>query len=151
MFIGRGTPSLLAVSELEEIFNALYREFDLKEGIEITLKANPEYLSFDFLQGVHMLGINRLSLGMQSADALDLRILERRQDFRVITNAVKQSQKAGFENINLHLIFGMPIKHCKVGSIAWNWQSLWIPIIFRFMRLQWSKERGWSKGWIWVL
>lgn len=108
VFFGGGTPSLLSVSELEKILEALFQVFDVQESIEISLEANPEDLSYGFLQGAHRLGINRLSLGMQSADTADLRFLERRHDFHAVANAVSQIRKAGFDNFNLDLIFGIP-------------------------------------------
>ena len=80
---------LLPISELEKIYEALIREFNLREGIEITIEANPENLSFEFLEGISLLGVNRDSSGMQSADAGELRFLEHHHDFLAVADVVK--------------------------------------------------------------
>jgi oxygen-independent coproporphyrinogen-3 oxidase len=108
IFVGGGTPSLLPLAELGRLFEVISQEFNLFEGAEITLEANPEKLSANYLKGLQQLGINRISLGVQSADSRDLRILERQHDFLQVAAAIKLIRKAGFENLNLDLIFGIP-------------------------------------------
>jgi oxygen-independent coproporphyrinogen-3 oxidase len=108
IFIGGGTPSLLPAGEIEKVLKALYQGFNLLEGIEITIEANPERLSYDYLRSFYDLGINRISLGMQSAEPGELLLLERQHDFHQTANAVRMVRKAGFKNLNLDLIFGIP-------------------------------------------
>jgi len=108
VFLGGGTPSLLPITELDRLLQVLREEVDLIEGVEITLEANPERLSLDYLKGLHALGINRLSLGMQSANSEDLQLLERQHDYRQVTTVVKEARKACIENINIDLILGIP-------------------------------------------
>ena len=108
IFIGGGTPSVLPVIELEKIIQAIYKFYEIRVGIEITMEANPGRLKFEYLKSLHDLGINRLSLGMQSAIPEELQLLERQHDFFRTANAVDIARKAGFENINLDLIFGIP-------------------------------------------
>lgn len=108
VFFGGGTPSILPITELNGLLEVLREEVDLIKGAEITLEANPERLSFDYLQGLHEMGINRLSLGMQSANPEDLQLLERQHDYRQVTTVVKEARKAGIDNINIDLIFGIP-------------------------------------------
>lgn len=108
IFIGGGTPSVLPVKELEKIIQIINQYCDVRVGIEITLEANPERMKYEYLKSLHDLGINRLSLGMQSAIPEELQLLERQHDFIRTTEAVNIARKAGFENINLDLIFGIP-------------------------------------------
>jgi oxygen-independent coproporphyrinogen-3 oxidase len=108
VFFGGGTPSLLSLDALENILATLTSAFDLQAGVEITLEANPGSLSLDFLKGLRQLGVNRLSLGMQSALAQELVLLERQHGVEDVSNAVSWARRAGFENLSLDLIFGLP-------------------------------------------
>ena len=108
VFFGGGTPSLLPLAGLEQILAALAAGFDLLPGVEITLEANPGTLSLDYLRGLRSLGVNRLSLGMQSANAAELRLLERQHDLTDVIRAVSWARRAGLDNLNLDLIFGLP-------------------------------------------
>jgi oxygen-independent coproporphyrinogen-3 oxidase len=108
VFFGGGTPSLLSKSELGSILIAIRRAFALTAEAEITVEANPGTISLDDLQSMHSLGINRLSLGVQSANGEELRLLERTHDFLDVLNAVTAARRAGMENLNLDLIYGLP-------------------------------------------
>lgn len=117
VFFGGGTPSLLPADELERVLQALFASFELLAGLELTLEANPGTLSRAYLRDLRSLGVNRLSLGMQSAAPEELSLLEREHDFRQVTRAVAWSRGAGFEDVNLDLIFGLPYQ-----SLA-SWQK----------------------------
>jgi oxygen-independent coproporphyrinogen-3 oxidase len=108
IFIGGGTPSLMPLAELERLFSTLQDNFELLPGIEITLEANPGTVSLPYLVELNKMGVNRLSLGMQSAIPAELQLLEREHDFGEVTQAVAWARRAGFENLNLDLIFGLP-------------------------------------------
>jgi oxygen-independent coproporphyrinogen-3 oxidase len=108
LFFGGGTPSLLSAAQLEQILRAVNDGFQLADDVEITLEANPGTLSLNFLQDLRSLGINRLSLGVQSANPLELLLLERQHDFSQVIQSVKWARQAGLDNINLDLIFGLP-------------------------------------------
>jgi len=108
IFFGGGTPSLLPLTELETILQALEAAFELLPGVEISLEANPGTLTLAYLRGLRHLGVNRLSLGMQSANPGELRLLERIHTYPEVIEAVKWARQAGFENLNLDLIFGLP-------------------------------------------
>jgi len=108
IFFGGGTPSLLPIKELERVFLAIYRHFNMQKDIEITLEANPGTLSQEYLNGLKQLGVNRLSLGMQSADLRELKLLERAHDFGDVIQAVDWARRAGITNLSLDLIFGLP-------------------------------------------
>lgn len=108
VFFGGGTPSLLPAEELENILAALQQVFALIPGAEISLEANPGTVSPAYLAEIRRLGINRLSLGVQSANLDELRLLERQHDFLDVIHAVRWARQAGFDNLSLDLIFGLP-------------------------------------------
>ena len=108
IFFGGGTPSLLPEQSLEKIMAALSRSFSILPDCETTLEANPGSVSLDYLQFLHGIGINRLSIGMQSSDENELRWLTRQHKFIDVIRAVAWARQAGFENISLDLIFGLP-------------------------------------------
>jgi len=108
LFFGGGTPSLLQALELDRILGTLHGAFDIHPRAEITLEANPGTLNLEKLRSMHRLGINRLSMGMQSAHPDDLRLLEREHDFTDVIQSVQWARQAGFENLSLDLMFGLP-------------------------------------------
>jgi oxygen-independent coproporphyrinogen-3 oxidase len=108
IFFGGGTPSLLHPDLVERILQSLDRAFVLQPGLEITLEANPGTLSYSRLLSLRQIGVNRLSLGVQSAHPGELRLLERNHDYTDVIHSVTWARRAGFENINLDLIFGLP-------------------------------------------
>lgn len=108
VFLGGGTPSLLPPREVARIMGALMERFDLHGDAEVTLEANPGTLSRDYLRALHSAGVNRLSLGMQSAHPGELELLERGHDYGDVIQAVKWARQAGFDNLSLDLIFGLP-------------------------------------------
>lgn len=108
IFFGGGTPSLLSEAQLESILFSLAEAFAWQPGIEISLEANPGTVSLASLQAMRRLGVNRLSLGMQSAHPGELRLLERQHDYPEVVRAVTAARQAGFDNLNLDLIYGLP-------------------------------------------
>jgi oxygen-independent coproporphyrinogen III oxidase len=108
IFFGGGTPSLLTPRQFETIFQAIRQSFALSENAEITMEANPGTVSNEDLIALRRIGINRLSYGVQSANTEELRMLERAHDFFEVIDAVSAARKAGFQNLNLDLIYGLP-------------------------------------------
>ncbi len=108
IFLGGGTPSLLPPREIERILKTIVDCYILVEDMEISLEANPGTLSLAYLRDLRRLGVNRLSIGMQSAQPEELRLLEREHDYWDVIQAVTWARKAAFNNINLDLIFGLP-------------------------------------------
>ena len=108
IFLGGGTPSLLESSSIENIIVTIKENFNLSHDAEITMEANPESLSEEYLHDVREAGVNRLSLGMQSAAPEELRLLERNHNFIDVARVFSQARKAGFNNINVDLIFALP-------------------------------------------
>ncbi len=108
IFFGGGTPSLLGARQYEAIFQALHDHFDLEDTAETSLEANPGTLSLAYLRDLRRLGFDRLSLGVQSAHADELRRMERIHTFEEAVQSVEWARRAGFENLNLDLIYGLP-------------------------------------------
>jgi len=108
LYFGGGTPSRLALEEVARILEALYRHFDLSDVEEVTFEVNPEDATLDYLRGLRHLGINRLSLGVQSFYEADLHFMNRAHTAEQAEAAIANAFRAGFENLNVDLIFGLP-------------------------------------------
>jgi oxygen-independent coproporphyrinogen-3 oxidase len=108
VYFGGGTPSLLSASQFESILRSVDDYFDLTSNAEVCLEANPGTVSLEGLRDLRKLGFNRLSLGVQSAHSEELHQLERIHDYFDVIDAVKWSRQAGFSNLNLDLIYGLP-------------------------------------------
>jgi putative oxygen-independent coproporphyrinogen III oxidase len=108
LFLGGGTPSLLASVQLSTLMGNLRRHFVFAPDSEITLEANPDDLTADKLMLFRDLGINRLSLGVQSFDEAELRFLGRRHTARQTAAAIELIRAAGFTNLGLDLMYGLP-------------------------------------------
>ncbi len=106
LYLGGGTPSLFPPGAIEALLEGLEKSFDLSEVSEITLEANPESLSYKKLKGFRKAGINRLSIGVQSFTEKGLEVLGRRHTPEDSVRAFFMARDAGFENINLDLIWG---------------------------------------------
>ena len=108
IYFGGGTPSLLTAAELGQIFAAIHRHFAVSPQAEITLEANPDDLSTAKLAELRAAGINRLSIGLQSFYEPHLRLMNRAHTAEESTTAVRRAQNAGFENLSIDLIYGVP-------------------------------------------
>ncbi len=108
IFFGGGTPSLMPVTALSRILESVRDAFALSETAEITLEANPEMIDAAYLAGLRGAGVNRISFGVQSANADELRLLGREHDFDTVKAVVATARSVGFDNLNLDLIYGLP-------------------------------------------
>jgi len=108
IFIGGGTPSLLGAQGLRRILTAIRNTFGINPGAEITTESNPESTSPEFFAELRDAGFTRISLGMQSASAHVLQVLERRHTPGRAFAAVAEARAAGFAHINLDMIYGTP-------------------------------------------
>lgn len=108
IYFGGGTPSQLSESELSDILVAIKENFMVSNDAEVTLEANPDDLNSDYLDMLIRLGFNRLSMGVQSFDDNMLKFLNRRHSAQRAVDAVQMSQKAGFSNISIDLMYGLP-------------------------------------------
>ena len=110
IYFGGGTPSILSNEQFLLIFEAIYRLFTVAEDAEITFEANPDDLTPGFLTSLQALPFNRISIGIQSFDDKDLKRINRRHTSKQAVEAVKNAQKAGFGNISIDLIYGLPFQ-----------------------------------------
>jgi oxygen-independent coproporphyrinogen-3 oxidase len=108
VFLGGGTPSLLPLAEVERITTALRRRFRLADDAELSFEANPGTVDRAYLQGLRSLGVNRLSLGIQSFHDGELATLGRIHTAAQAREAYDAARRAGFDNVNLDLIYGLP-------------------------------------------
>lgn len=108
IYFGGGTPSLLSADQFSEIFSALYLHQTIQKDAEITFEANPDDLTPDFFQKTAHLPFNRISIGIQSFDNSELKQISRRHNAQQAIGAVKNAQEAGFRNISIDLIYGLP-------------------------------------------
>ena len=108
VFFGGGTPSLLSAPQFDSILQTLRSAFTFTADAEISIEANPGTISPEKLNAIRKSGINRISFGVQSANTEELRMLERIHDFFTVIEAVSTARKAGFDNLNLDLIYGLP-------------------------------------------
>ncbi len=108
IYFGGGTPSLLPSSDIEQILNKIRAYHSIENESEITLEANPEDLSVEKLTELKFIGINRLSLGTQSFIDAELKWMNRMHTSAQATQAIRNAQNLGFDNISIDLIFGLP-------------------------------------------
>jgi len=108
IYFGGGTPSLLQARELENIFQSIHKNFSIAASGEITFEANPDDLTPEKLQLIKALGVNRLSIGIQSFDDSILKFLNRSHNSDQGKIAVHNARNAGFDNISLDLIYAIP-------------------------------------------
>ncbi|HVB13730.1 MAG TPA: radical SAM family heme chaperone HemW [Candidatus Dormibacteraeota bacterium] len=108
VYLGGGTPGLLAPPLLEQLLEAVALRFGIAQGAEITIEANPTGLTEERCRGWLALGINRLSLGVQSLDDQALRWLGRNHDSATAEAAIRAATKAGLENLSCDLIYAIP-------------------------------------------
>ena len=108
VFIGGGTPSLLKDEQLRRLMRSVKDNYFLSDDCEISMESNPESLRESFLDTAIASGVNRLSMGVQATQPRLLSILGRRHTKEQVQAVVAMSRKAGFQNINLDLMFGLP-------------------------------------------
>ncbi len=117
IYFGGGTPSIIETHEVEMILKSMKSRFDFKDISEITLEANPNDLTAEKLDGLINIGINRLSIGIQSFNDMELKFLSRNHNGEKAMQAVRAAQKNGFSNLSLDLIFGIP------GQTLESWET----------------------------
>ncbi len=108
IYFGGGTPTTLKSSEIELILNNLKFNFNIPPNIELAIEANPDDLSEQYLEELIKLGFNRISIGIQSFNDEMLALMNRRHNSENAINSVENAQKAGFDNISVDLIYGLP-------------------------------------------
>jgi len=117
IFFGGGTPSLMEPEDLGRVISAIAANFSLSENAEITMEANPDSLTRERLAGYFAAGINRLSIGMQSAVPHVLHVLDRTHNPENIEKVISWAREVGFKEISLDLIYGTP------GESMADWEA----------------------------
>ncbi|MEZ4916453.1 MAG: radical SAM family heme chaperone HemW [Chitinophagales bacterium] len=117
VYFGGGTPSILPSEYLNEILNKINSHFSVENNAEITLEANPDDLTLDKLKELKQIGINRLSIGIQSFFDEDLKLMNRAHTAKEATNCLKNAEDVGFKNLSVDLIYGIPNQNSS------NWQQ----------------------------
>lgn len=117
VYFGGGTPSILSIAALEEIFEYLHCYFKIENDAEITLEANPDDLTATYLRKLRHTPVNRLSIGVQSFHEADLRYMNRAHNSSQALRCVPEAADLGFENLSIDLIYGVP------GSGMDGWQQ----------------------------
>ncbi|HAR39548.1 MAG TPA: coproporphyrinogen III oxidase [Porphyromonadaceae bacterium] len=108
IYFGGGTPSRLHQNHFGQIFDTLFNRYTINADAEITVEANPDDLSDDYIRMLAKLPVNRLSIGIQSFDDDELKFLSRRHSARQAIDAVRKCQDQGFRNISIDLMYGLP-------------------------------------------
>ncbi|MDE2765950.1 MAG: radical SAM family heme chaperone HemW [Chloroflexota bacterium] len=116
VFFGGGTPSYLPTRDLTRLMRAVRAAFDLPRSAEVTLEANPGDTVRERLASIRRAGFNRVSIGVQSLDDEELRLLGRRHSAEQAKAGVMAAREAGFDNLNIDLIFGLP------GQLVASWE-----------------------------
>ena len=129
IYFGGGTPSLLTHEHFTRLFQSIQSQFDINDSKEITLEANPDDLSDDYLEMLSLLPFNRISIGLQSLDDTELSLLRRRHSASQAIDAVRKSQRY-FSNVSIDLMYGLPAQtiftweHTISAALALNVQHV---------------------------
>ena len=118
VYFGGGTPSHFGSKRLAALLEELYKRFYITEGCEITAEANPESITLADMRRLRRAGFNRISIGVQSTRDEDLQVLGRPHTFADAKRAVEDCRRAGFQNVSIDLIFGLP------GQSLYAWQDV---------------------------
>ena len=108
IYFGGGTPSILDKGEIKSLINTIYNNFKINPDVEITLECNPDDLDKKKLLELKEIGINRLSIGIQSFDDVDLKFMNRSHNAKEALSCIQFAKEAGFKNITIDLIYGLP-------------------------------------------
>ena len=108
IYLGGGTPSLLSADEINSLYHQLNQHFDLSKVEEVTMEANPDDLTEEKIHAYKATPINRFSIGIQSFQNDDLTYMNRAHNADQATNCIKAIQDAGWDNISIDLIYGLP-------------------------------------------
>ncbi len=113
IFIGGGTPSILDIEKIDEIVKELFKNFNIAKNVEFTIESNPGTLTKDKLNKYNDIGINRLSMGLQSFNNDILKEIGRIHTKEDFIHNYSAARDAGFKNINIDLIYGLPSQHLR--------------------------------------
>ena len=117
IFIGGGTPTLISPQQYRVLFDHLRKNSTISDDVEITIEANPDTVTLELMQELREIGINRVSIGMQSAIPHVLQVLDRTHNPKNVATSVVAARQAGFEQVSVDLMYGTP------GESMEDWKS----------------------------
>ena len=117
IFLGGGTPTTLAAYQLERILKECHKKFKIESSAEITIEANPATIDIEQLKSIRQAGYNRISIGVQSFDKKELKLLDRAHGPAEIHSTIDRAREAGFDNLSLDLMFAVPNQSLS------NWEN----------------------------
>ncbi len=117
VYFGGGTPSILNKGEIQSLIHTIYNNFKIHTDAELTLECNPDDLDKNKLLELKKIGINRLSIGIQSFDDADLKFMNRSHNAKEALSCIRSAKESGFKNITIDLIYGLPNQTNK------NWKK----------------------------
>ena len=140
VYFGGGTPSVLEKEEIKKILNQIYKVFNINNDAEITMECNPEDINLSKLKFLKTIGFNRLSIGVQSFNNSDLKLLNRTHNSSQAINCILQAKKIGFKNISIDLIYGLPNQSLKKWKL--NMEELFKLDVSHFSAYQLTVEKN---------
>ena len=117
VYLGGGTPSQLTITQLRQLFDTLLKYNKVAEDAEFTIECNPDDVTKTFVEGLQTLPVNRISMGAQTFDDVRLKFLHRRHTVSQVVLAVERLRKAGYTNISIDLMYGLP------GETLNDWEA----------------------------
>ncbi|NBO66142.1 MAG: radical SAM family heme chaperone HemW [Acidobacteria bacterium] len=150
IYFGGGTPTTLRVDQLEFLIDTCRRSFEIEDDAEVTVEANPGTINLEYLGGLRAVGVNRLSFGVQSFDDRELAMIGRTHSGKEAREALAIARSAGFVNISLDLIAGLPEQEMETWQrnlaglfeLAPEHLSVYLLELYRDAPLQHRIERG---------
>jgi oxygen-independent coproporphyrinogen III oxidase len=150
LYFGGGTPTTLSIDQISRLVETCRKKFEIDPGAEVTIEANPGSVTGDYLEKLRALGINRLSFGVQSFDDLELQMIGRTHSAQDARDAVRIARAAGFANISIDLIAGLPEQKMETWrnnleeacSLAPDHLSVYLLELYRDAPLLHRIERG---------
>ncbi len=108
IYLGGGTPSIIETSDIKKIFDSIYKNYSVSPSPEVTIEANPDDITIEKLAELRQTPINRFSVGIQTFHEKDLKFMNRAHNKSQADNCIPMIQNAGFDNITIDLIYGVP-------------------------------------------
>jgi oxygen-independent coproporphyrinogen III oxidase len=150
LYFGGGTPTTLSIEQISGLVETCHKNFAIDPGAEITIEANPGSVTVDYLEKLRALGVNRVSFGVQSFDDLELQMIGRTHSAQDAREAVRIARAAGFANISIDLIAGLPEQKMETWrgnlketfSLAPDHLSVYLLELYRDAPLLHRIERG---------
>jgi oxygen-independent coproporphyrinogen-3 oxidase len=120
VFLGGGTPSILEAKDIDSVMEVIFAYYNMAENAEITMELNPKTASYEKLSNVRKAGVNRLSIGLQSADNKELEIIGRIHSYEDFLQTYKWARESGFDNINIDLMSALPSQNMESWTNTLN-------------------------------